>query len=133
MNGVLIRSIDFVHTTSWSYWKYTDLVDVNLNTGTNIIKLLVVAQNGGPNIDHMRIGKPPAVLLKTNGWPRTVARNGVGLLDQWGVDLTAETTVSFPSYPDPPQGDLYRYVYGRTRVRLSDGTFRYLDIGNVSA
>ena len=79
-----------------------------LNSGLNAIKLVVSAQNGGPNLDHLRIGKPPAVVLKTNGWPRTVAVNGVNLLDEWHPELANESSIFFPSYPDPPQGDLYR-------------------------
>lgn len=40
--------------------------------------------------------------------PRTVAVNGVNLLDDWHPDLANESSVFFPSYPDAPQGDLYR-------------------------
>jgi hypothetical protein len=29
------------------------------------VKVVVVDQNGGPNIDHLRIGKPPAVVMKS--------------------------------------------------------------------
>jgi hypothetical protein len=67
----------------------------------------VSAQDGGPNIDHLRVGKPPAVVLKTNGWARTIAPTGINLLDEWYPNLMNET-LFFPSYPDPPQGDLYR-------------------------
>jgi hypothetical protein len=108
VNNAFFRSIEFIFTDSWSYWKYTDLVDVPMNSGLNAIKLVVSAQNGGPNIDHLRIGKPPAVVLKTNGWPRTVAVNGVNLLDEWHPELANESSIFFPSYPDPPQGELYR-------------------------
>jgi hypothetical protein len=41
------------------------LIDVSLNAGDNTIKLRVVEQNGGPNIDHLRVGKPPAIVLKS--------------------------------------------------------------------
>lgn len=123
--------LDFIFTDSWSYWKYTDLVDVDLNAGVNSIKLVVSAQDAGPHIDHLRVGKPPAVVLKTNGWPRTVATNGLNLLDEWYPEIVDES-VFFPAYADPPQGDLYRYVYGRTKVELPDGRQRYLDVGNVS-
>ena len=122
--------LDFIFTDSNSYWKYTDLVDVELNAGVNSIKLVVSAQDAGPNIDHLRVGKPPAVVLKTNGWPRSVV-TGLNLLDEWYPEVVNES-VFFPSFPDPPQGDLYRYLYGRTRVQLPDGRQRYLDVGNVS-
>jgi hypothetical protein len=44
---------------------YTDLFDVTFNDGIDIVKVVVVDQNGGPNIDHLRIGKPPAVVMKS--------------------------------------------------------------------
>ena len=44
---------------------YTDLFDVTFNAGINMVKVVVVDQNGGPNIDHLRIGKPPAVVMKS--------------------------------------------------------------------
>lgn len=60
--------LDFIFTDSWNYWMYSQLTDVMMLSGLNSIKLSVSAQNGGPNIDHLRIGKPPAVVLRTNGW-----------------------------------------------------------------
>jgi len=131
VNGIMTHAVyDFIHTDSWSYWKYSDLVDVQLEGGDNIIRLEVADQNGGPNIDHLRIGKPPAIVMKTNGWPRVIAKNGLHLLDGWPYEFTNETEVLFISYPDAPQGDLYRYNYGRLRVRLPDGRDKFLDIGN---
>ena len=66
VNGVMVRAVyDFVFTDSWSYWKYSELVDVPLNAGNNTIRLAMVDQGGGPNIDHLRIGKPPAVVMKS--------------------------------------------------------------------
>jgi hypothetical protein len=66
VNDVVVRaSYDFIYTGSWTYWKYSEMVDVNLNAGNNTIKVIVVEQNGGPNIDHLRIGKPPAIVLKS--------------------------------------------------------------------
>lgn len=38
--------------------------------------------------------------------------------------------MTFDMPPQPPQGDLYRYPHGRTRVTLSDGTETRFDIGN---
>lgn len=66
VNSITIETVyDFYFTGSWSYWKYSDLVNVNLNQGNNTIRLLVVDQNGGPNIDHLRVGKPPAIVMKS--------------------------------------------------------------------
>lgn len=64
-NGVIVKSpYNFYHTGGWSYWKYSDMVNVNLIAGANTIKLLS-EQNEGPNIDHLRVGKPPAVVMKS--------------------------------------------------------------------
>jgi hypothetical protein len=91
----------------------------------------VVEQNGGPNIDHLRVGKPPAIVLKTNGWPRVIARNGLYLLDDWPYEFTNTTQVYFQTNnPDAPQGGLFRYPYGRLRVLLPNGKERFLEIGN---
>jgi hypothetical protein len=66
VNNVMVQAVyDFLHTDSWSYWKYSELVDVTLNAGLNTIKLIAVDQNSGPNIDHARIGKPPAIVMKS--------------------------------------------------------------------
>jgi hypothetical protein len=66
VNGVIVKSAyDFLSTRSWSNWMYTDLFDVTFNAGINMVKVVVVDQNGGPNIDHLRIGKPPAVVMKS--------------------------------------------------------------------
>jgi hypothetical protein len=66
VNNVIVRdSYDFFFTGSWSYWKYSELVNVNLIAGINTIKLLVVHQDDGPNIDHLRVGKPPAIVLRS--------------------------------------------------------------------
>ena len=66
VNGNIVKSAyDFLYTRSSSYWMYTDMFDVAFNAGYNTVKVVVVDQNGGPNIDHLRIGKPPAVVMKS--------------------------------------------------------------------
>ena len=64
-NATVRNSTDFFFTGSWSHWKYSELVDVDLIAGNNTIKLLLVEQPGGPYIDHLRIGKPPAIVLRS--------------------------------------------------------------------
>lgn len=126
----VVDAYDFTYTDSWGYWMYSELVGVSLKAGYNTIKLLVRDQNDGPNIDFLRIGKPAALKLMTNGWVRAIAKRGAGILDRFGADFDmTNQTVYFPSYPDPRLGDLYRYPYGRVRVNTTDGS-RYLDIGN---
>lgn len=131
VNNVTVRDVyDFFYTDSWSYWMYSELVGVSLNAGYNTIKLLVRDQNDGPNIDFLRIGKPPALKLMTRGWVRAIAKSGVGILDRFGADFDmTNKTVHFPSYPEPRLGDLSRYPYGRVRVNTTDGS-RYIDVGN---
>ena len=163
VNDELIEAAyDFKNTGSGSYWMYSELLDVSLDAGNNAIKL-VAHETNGANIDHLRIGKPPAVIMKSelvcnrlivvlllqsnqrlsfilvstaSGWPRTIAKHGIHLLDGWPFEFTNSTgaslSFSFSIYPDPKLGDLDRYQHGRIRIRLPDGKHRFLDIGNVS-
>ena len=129
VNNVTVRDVyNFFYSGSWGYWMYSEMVNVSLKAGFNTIKLLIRDQNNGPNIDFLRVGKPAALILKTRGWIRAVAKNGVGTVDDFGFDFTNQT-VYFPSYPNAKEGDLYRYPYGRLRVNVT-GVSRYLDIGN---
>jgi len=127
-NVVVDDSYDFSFSDSWTYWIYSEMVTVSLTAGLNTIKLFVSEQNGGPNIDFLRVGKPPALLMKTNGWLRHVAKNGVGVVDEWGFDFTNQT-VYFPSNLNVREGDLYRYPYGRLLVNVTT-QYKFLDIGN---
>eukprot|EP00984_Skeletonema_dohrnii_P004238 scaffold1495_cov202-Skeletonema_dohrnii-CCMP3373.AAC.3 len=133
VNGIPVKdTYDFTFSDSWTYWIYSEMVTVSLTAGFNTIKLLVRDQNGGPNLDFMRVGSPPALLMKTNGWLRHVAKNGVGVINEWGIDFTNQT-VYFPSYSNAIEGDLYRYPMGRLRVNVTTGLTsqtRELDIGN---
>jgi len=129
VNGVPVDdSYDFSFSDAWTYWIYSEMITVSLTAGLNTIKLLVTEQNGGPNIDFLRVGKPPALLMKTNGWLRHVAKNGVGVVDEWGIDFTNQT-VYFPSNLNVKEGDLYRYPYGRVLVNTTNRNV-FLDIGN---
>ena len=66
VNGNMIEAVyDFIRTDSWSHWKYSELVNVAFDAGPNAIKLVQTDQSGGANIDHLRIGKPPAVVMKS--------------------------------------------------------------------
>ena len=71
------------------------------------------------------------------GWPRVIAKNGLYLLDDWEPNLLEDfllnQTVVFDYYPDSPQGDLYRYYYGRLRITIPGIGDRFLEIGNVSS
>lgn len=61
VNNVMVEAVyDFKYTDGSSKWMYSKLVDINLNAGSNSIKLLVADQNGGPNIDHLLLGKRQA-------------------------------------------------------------------------
>lgn len=66
VNGnTVVEAYDFVFTDSWRYYMYSNLIDVQLNPGLNTIRVDVGEAGGGPNIDHLRIGKPPAVVMKS--------------------------------------------------------------------
>ena len=80
----------------------------------------------------MRLGKPAAVVMKTQGFPRAIAPNGLKLADDWEFEFTDSTVLGFAWYPEPPQGDLFRFgfpSFGRIRYQLPDGRQRFLDIG----
>ena len=124
-----VESYDMIFTDSSSYWRYSDIVNVPLDAGDNTIRLTVFEQDGGVNVDHLRVGKPPAIVIKLNGWPRAIAKNGLGLLDDYGFAFTNETTLYLQSRPDPPLGDIFQWNFGRVRLALPQGA-RYLDIGN---
>lgn len=55
---------------------YSELVTVDLVAGSNNITLVSI-EFSGPDIDHLRLGKPAAVLIKQNGHTRAVAKNGL--------------------------------------------------------
>ena len=63
-DGLIDSAYDFVNTGGNRYWKYSKMVDVLLDAGNNAIKL-VAHDTDGANIDHLRIGKPPAVVMKS--------------------------------------------------------------------
>ena len=69
---------------------------------------------------------------QTNGWARTVLRNGISLLNGWPMVWDETTEVSFKSYPDPPQGDLWLFGanYGRLQLRFPNGAEKFLEAGN---
>ena len=127
---MVVDKYDFVYTDGSSYWMYSDLVSVDLVSGTNKIKL-VAAQPSGPEIDFLQLGKLPAVLIKQNGHPRAIAKNGLHLLDDFEYELFTDPVI-WADYPYPPLGDLTRLPYGRAKVSLPDGRSKTLDSGNVS-
>ena len=73
-----------------------------------------------------------SIVMKLNGSPRTIAQNGIRLLDDWSYEITDDLVVTFEDYPYPSLGNLYYYPYGRAKVILPDGRDKYLDTGNVS-
>jgi len=132
VNDELIEdSYPFGHTGGWKDWMYSETVNVSLDSGSNKIRL-VLADGGGPNIDHLRIGKPPSVAIKVNGWARTIVKDGVGLLSKWNPKQPAKDQVEeLGEYPQPPKGGLYRTRYGSTTIRLYEKNKPFeVDIGN---
>ena len=128
---VVLSSYDMFFTDSNSYWRYSDLVDVTFAaSGVHTIKLTVRDQDGGVNVDHLRLGKPPAVVISLNGWARAIAKSGLGLWDDYGFVFNNETApTTLNARPDAPLGDAFRWPFGRVRLQLPQGA-KYLDIGN---
>lgn len=58
VNGnVVVPSLDFPSTGSWTSWKYTSTVNVTLNSGNNLIRTTSIGSNGG-NLDHLLLSQP---------------------------------------------------------------------------
>ena len=102
---------------------------MSFSIGRHTIKLLLADQSVGPRIDHLRVGKPPAVVVKVNGWPRVVARNGLNLANgNWGYDFTNGVNVTFSDYPTVKDW----YGMGWAQIQLPDGSKLDWDVGNPS-
>jgi len=132
VNQQLIEaSYDFKHTDSGNYWMYSKLVNVDLVAGSNNITLVSI-EASGPDIDHLRLGKPAAVLIKQNGHVRAVAKNGIHALRQFDYEFAEDTDYNWSTYPYPPLGDLYRYPFGRASVKEApSGDAVHPDVGNL--
>ena len=104
---------------------YSELIDVSLTAGSNSIKLVAIEK--GPNIDHLQVGKQPAVLIKQNGKPRAIAKNGLHLIQDYDYEFTEDLV--WYTYPYPRLAE--QYPHGRARVLLANGVQGELDVGNV--
>jgi len=133
LNDEFMQTIVFKYTPTDNIktgcWMYTDLIELSFLSGVNTIKVVLEDQSKGPMIDHLRVGSPPAIIIKNNGHARTIVKGGSGLLTQWSPDIKfEETTVWFTKLPEPPQlsrnGKLYVSLQGNSK----QGSL--LDIGN---
>jgi glucose/arabinose dehydrogenase len=57
VNGSTVTNIAFQGTGAWSTWA-TLTFNVNLNAGSNTIRLVSTTVNGGPNLDRLRVAAP---------------------------------------------------------------------------
>ena len=133
INNVLVeQEYKFGSTGGWSQWLYSSPIMVQLNEGQdNTIKLRLGdnSLNGGPNIDHLRLNKPSAIIMKDtrNGYARTVARYGIGRTSRFTrYPLLDMNSIYFDADPLPPQGYQTMGMYGQLSVNSS----KILDIGN---
>lgn len=67
VNGNIVSaSLDFMSTGSWTTWKYTNKITMQLAKGNNTVKATAIGMNGG-NIDHLLLEKlsnlPPVVSI----------------------------------------------------------------------
>ena len=132
INGVLVEeTYDFLYTGGPNWWRYSKFIDVTLNPGINLIKIIGVANTSGPRIDHLVVGKPQAVLIKSNGQIRAVAKYGLHILDDFEYEILNDSVI-WEDYPYPRLGASGGQYYGRAEI-LVDGSRKHLDTGNVSA
>ncbi|KAL7543207.1 hypothetical protein ACHAXR_012486, partial [Thalassiosira sp. AJA248-18] len=126
---MISNKYDFKYTGTKNYWMYSELLNVDLSSGSNRIKIVAFDQSGGPDIDHLRLGKPAAVVIYQNGHARAIAKNGLHLLDDFEYEFT-DQNVFWADEPYPPLGDLYMHPYGRAEIQTQDGP-AHLDTGNL--
>lgn len=89
VNGnTIVASLDFPSTGSWTSWKYTSTINVNLNKGNNLIRTTSIGSNGG-NIDHLLLAKPvniyPVVSI-------TAPANGANYTAPANITITANAS-----------------------------------------
>jgi len=55
VNGILIGTVTFAPTGSWTTWATVSVSSVAMVEGYNIVNLRVSTANGGPNLDKMEV------------------------------------------------------------------------------
>jgi endoglucanase len=53
-NNVAVGNLDFPQTSGWANWSSVT-ASINLNSGTNVIRLTGTGSEGGPNVDRIEI------------------------------------------------------------------------------
>ena len=146
VNGRTVRKrLRFENTKSWAKTTYSEYIIAELLAGKNSIRLSAETQGSGrestkyPSIrfhsthlfmiitaflDHIQIGKPPAVIIKSYGYARTVVKEGIPEMPSTSM------TVTLPKLPSPPRG---QFDKGSVVVSI-EGSDRgvSLDAGNPS-
>jgi unsaturated rhamnogalacturonyl hydrolase len=130
VNGVLVSSPSFGSTTNWDTWA-TSTVNVNLVSGTNVIRATATTANGGPNVDYVSLdiaAPPPALYEAENqGFSQCVVESlhtgftGTGYLN---CDNVAGSWVEFTVNSATAQTTNlnFRFANGTTTSRPGDVT-----------
>jgi len=107
VNNNVIATLSCPFTLSSDFWRYTKLVSVPLIVGENKIRV-VATTSGSVDIDHLRVGRLPAAILKTNGHVRAVVPDGLVFFKDPLVSFDPQTPYEFCDINAPtvnqPQG-----------------------------
>ncbi|MGN9779324.1 PQQ-dependent sugar dehydrogenase [Micromonospora sp. H33] len=114
VNNTLATTMQFHGTGAWDTWA-TLTVNVNLNTGSNTLRLAATTSTGGPNLDRLRVAAPVDTQRPTApgqpscsnigetsmtlNWPPSSDNVGVVAYDIFHLGTQIATA---PSPPAPP-------------------------------
>jgi glucose/arabinose dehydrogenase len=100
VNGTLVANLVFPGTGSWDTW--ADLsVNATLNSGSNKVRATATTDNGGPNVDRLRVGPPADTQAPTT--PGAPSCSNIGENDltlNWGASTDDIGVVAYDIYND---------------------------------
>ena len=107
INNATVATLACPFTLSSDFWRYTKLVTVPLLAGVNKVRV-VATTDGSVDVDHLRVGRQPAVILKVYGHVRAVVPDGLALFKNPQVVFDPQTPYEFCDINVPtvnqPQG-----------------------------
>lgn len=119
-------TMNFAGTSAWTEWKENDIF-ISLNSGSNMIKAEAITQNGGPNVDYIKLEvtgqqpaetQPPVTVPPAKDYPSDpqgnkqerqveyldrgliATKTGSGMLVSWRLLGTDRESTSFKLYKD---------------------------------
>ena len=107
VNNVPVATLPCPYTLNSDFWRYTKLVSVPLVEGENKIRV-VATTDGSVDIDHLRVNRLPAAIIKMNGHVRAVVPDGLVFLKNPLVTFDPQVAYEFCDIDVPnvnkPQG-----------------------------